>query len=138
MTRAAFRVINRYRPWHRFSTRISLSNLAGFGQDLRRKNLIDTEQREATPKGRPVPRSVEEHVRTVRTIEGTDNDLSDCLMGTKGAAFGRNMRPVNRPDLVKEPNPVAVGEELLRRHAFLPAKSLNSLAAAWIQFQVRD
>ncbi|HYA50621.1 MAG TPA: peroxidase family protein, partial [Streptosporangiaceae bacterium] len=55
-----------------------------------------------------------------------------------GSAFGRNLRPDLRPDLFDEPSPVTVSQQLLHREQFLPARSLNLLAAAWIQFQVHD
>jgi hypothetical protein len=37
-----------------------------------------------------------------------------------------------------DPNPRLVSRELLVRHEFKPATTLNVLAAAWLQFQVRD
>jgi hypothetical protein len=58
-------------------------------------------------------------------------------MGAVNAPFGRNLRPDPRPD-VDEPNPITISRELLLRREFLPATSLNLLAAAWIQFQVHD
>src|SRR6185369_6801434 len=36
------------------------------------------------------------------------------------------------------PSPIRISRELLQRKAFIPARSLNILAAAWIQFQVHD
>ena len=42
------------------------------------------------------------------------------------------------PGPVDDPNPVIVSRELLHRKGFIPARSLNLLAAAWIQFQVHD
>src|SRR5213079_1802031 len=47
-------------------------------------------------------------------------------------------KPDYRPDLFDTPNPITVSETLLKREAFIPARSLNILAAAWIQFQVHD
>src|SRR3712207_6968660 len=44
-------------------------------------------------------------------------------------------RSVRQADL---PDPVRVADELLARKSFIPARSLNVLAAAWIQFQVHD
>ena len=76
--------------------------------------------------------------RVWRTYDGTYNDLSAPAMGAVGAAFGRNLTPVYRPDLFDEPNPIVVSRELLTASDFLPARSLNILAAAWIQFQVHD
>jgi hypothetical protein len=130
--------INRRIEWHRLPLRLSLLNLDAFRHTLRWKNLIDTEPRDAPPKTRPVPPPIPESERTARSYDGSYNDLSDPAMGKVGAAFGRNLAPVYRPDLFNEPNPVTVSKELLYRETFIPAKSLNILAAAWIQFQVHD
>ena len=58
------------------------------------------------------------------------------MMGAVGAAFGRNMPLETIPP--DEPNAVLVCRELMDRTHFIPARSLNILAAAWIQFQVHD
>ena len=136
--RRLFSVVNRCVEWWQLTPRLSLLNLAGFRHILRRHNLIDTEVHEASPKARPVPRPPDEADRRWRNLEGRSNDLSEPGMGAVGATFGRNLRPDNRPELYNEPNPIIVSQELLLREAFLPARSLNLLAAAWIQFQVHD
>ncbi|WP_281035964.1 peroxidase family protein, partial [Mesorhizobium sp. M4B.F.Ca.ET.190.01.1.1] len=59
-------------------------------------------------------------------------------MGAVGATFGRNLTPSYKPDLFDTPNAVEVAQMLLHRNTFIPARSLNILAAAWIQFQVHD
>jgi hypothetical protein len=59
-------------------------------------------------------------------------------MGAVGAAFGRNLSPILRPELFDTPSPIEVSRQLLKRENFIPARSLNILAAAWIQFQVHD
>jgi hypothetical protein len=105
---------------------------------LRQKNLIDTQPRDAPPKVRGVPPLIPERERTARSFDGRYNDLADPDMGMVGAAFGRNLPPVYRPDLFDDPNPVIVSNKLLYRETFIPARSLNILAAAWIQFQVHD
>ncbi|WP_027232923.1 peroxidase family protein [Phyllobacterium sp. UNC302MFCol5.2] len=139
IARQGFLVINRYIEWHKLSLRLSLLNLDAFRYVLREKNLIDTEVYEAPPTARPVPpSSVDETVRQARTYDGTFNDLSQPKMGSIGSAFGRNLKPVFEPDQFDNPNPVEVARELLHRDTFIPARSLNILAAAWIQFQVHD
>ncbi|MGW3349029.1 peroxidase family protein [Nonomuraea rubra] len=138
LLRGAFGVVNRYVPWHRLPTWIGLLNVASIRQVLRRDNLIDTEVRQAPPQPHPVPPPLDESLLTRRTYDGTYNDLSDPAMGALGSPFGRNLRPVYRPDLFDEPNPVVVSRELLHRDSFIPARSLNVIAAAWIQFQVHD
>ncbi|WP_352837599.1 peroxidase family protein [Mesorhizobium sp. M0296] len=135
---AYFRVVNQFRPWHRLSWQGGLLNLSMLRDQLRAKNLIDTELREAPPRPVPVPPAVPEWVRTERTFDGTYNDLSDPKMGSENAAFGRTMQPKYRPDLFDEPNAIDISRELMFRKAFIPARSLNIVAAAWIQFQVHD
>ena len=51
---------------------------------------------------------------------------------------GATSPPVYREDLFDQPNPIVVSRELLYREHFIPARSLNLLAASWIQFQVHD
>lgn len=135
---AAFRLLNRYVPWYRLPPRLSLLNLVFLRKVLRRLNLMDTEPHEAPPKAQPVPDPIPERARTERSYDGAYNDLSAPKMGSVGAAFGRNLKPDYRPELFDTPNPVTVSRELLYRERFLPATSLNVLAAAWIQFQVHD
>jgi Animal haem peroxidase/Catalase len=137
--RAMFQAVNRYLPWYRLPVRLGLLNLEALRHALRSRNLFDSEVREAPPKARPVPPVPPgEDVRVTRTFHGTSNDLSAPEMGSVGSAFGRNLRPDLRPDLFDEPSPIAVSQQLLYRDTFRPARSLNLLAAAWIQFQVHD
>src|SRR5205823_1567164 len=118
--------------------RMSLLNLDMFRYVLRRRNLIDPAPAEAPPRARPVPILASEDERIARTFDGRFNDLSAPEMGAVGQCFGRNIEPIYQPELLDEPNPVVVSETLLKREAFIPARSLNILAAAWIQFQVHD
>ena len=136
--RGIFGTVNRFRPWYRLPESIALLNLATLRDVLRRENLIDTEIREAPPRVRKAPAPPDDAEREFRTHDGTSNDLSAPLMGAVGAAFGRNVPGADRPELYDEPNPIVVSRELLRRESFIPATSLNILAAAWIQFQVHD
>ena len=137
--RAVFALVNRYVPWYRLPVRLGLLNVEAFRHVLRARNLFDSELREAPPAARPVPPAPPgERVRVTRTFNGTSNDLSAPRMGAVGSAFGRNLRPDFRPELFDEPNPIIVSRQLLHREQFLPARSLNLLAAAWIQFQVHD
>jgi Animal haem peroxidase/Catalase len=130
--------VNRIVEWHRLPPNLSLLNLDALRRVLRNENLIDTEQREAPPAPRSVPEEVPEALLTRRSYDGSYNDLSLPSMGAKGSNFGRNLQPVYRPDSFDVPNPVDVSRELLQRETFIPARSLNLLAASWIQFQVHD
>lgn len=134
--RGGFRALNRRVPWHRLPTLVALLNIDTLRHDLRTTNLVDTETREATPTARALPPATTGTARATRSFTGEGNDLSDPRMGAVGATFGRNMPLEDRPP--DEPNAVTVARELMDRHAFIPARSLNILAAAWIQFQVHD
>ncbi len=137
--RAGFGVLNRRIEWHRLPVPLGLLNLDAFRHQLRVHNLLDTETPEAPPEPRPVPPAAPaEETRTSRSVDGSANDLASVPMGATGATFGRNLAPRLRPDLFDEPNPVEVSRALLYREHFIPARSLNILAAAWIQFQVHD
>jgi hypothetical protein len=63
-------------------------------------------------------------------------------MGAAGTRFSRFV-PINKtysetaPTLYT-PNPRTISQEIFKRKTFTPAKSINMLAAAWIQFQVHD
>ena len=123
--------------WAKLPWPLGLLTILSYRNRLRRENLHDTE----TPatRNRPVP----EHSRhlTARTADGTYNDLENPRMGSTGTRFGRNV-PTDRThpdyDRLLQPNPRTVSRELLTRETFLPAETLNLLAAAWIQFMLRD
>jgi hypothetical protein len=135
--RAVFARLNRRVPWYRLPVRLAVLNLEGFRYVLRKQNLIDTEPPEAPPAARPAPEAPPEQARWSRTPDGRYNDLSAPSMGAVGAAFGRNLK-ADYGQSFDHPNPVTVSDRLLARERFLPARSLNLLAAAWIQFQVHD
>ncbi|WP_217637114.1 peroxidase family protein [Geodermatophilus telluris] len=130
-----FARVNRRRPWHRLPSRLALLNLAVLRRQLRRHNLVDPDAPERVEVRRPGPTPPPEAVAH-RTADGSWNDLSDPGMGATGARFGRNL-PVDAGQSDR-PDPVEVAEALLTRKEFIPAPSLNVLAAAWIQFQVHD
>lgn len=135
---ALFKLVNRRFDWYRLPLRASLLNLDANRVVLRQHNLIDTEPVEAPPAARPLPPpEPPEGMRTTRSFTGEWNDLSSPKMGAVGATFGRNLIPDFKQSL-EDPNPIVVARALLDRKTFLPARSLNLLAAAWIQFQVHD
>ena len=114
--------------------------LEGLRTRLRQKNLHDTETLERVkpqPKLNPEYRSL-----TARSVDGSYNDLGVPEMGRANTRFGRNVpndATVVPPDgeLLK-PNPRTVSLRLLTREKFIPATTLNLLAAAWLQFNVHD
>ncbi|WP_437980393.1 peroxidase family protein [Sorangium sp. So ce117] len=144
MTRAfegAFSLLNRLVPWHRLPPSLGTLNLLAYRNKLRRENLHDTNdapqgksERTAAP---PRPEALIQ-----RTPDGSYNDLDKPAMGCTGTRFGRNV-PLKYTypepeDKIMEPSPRIVSSRLLARREFVPATSLNLLAAAWIQLMTRD
>ena len=132
-----FRTINWFVPWHRLPRVLGSFNLLAFRYQLRAKNLHQTlpERPESDPAWDPA-------YRHSRSPDGTYNDLEHPRMGAAGTRFGRNI-PLDKIASVSDasnldPSPREVSRKLLTRHQFIPAKSLNLLAAAWIQFQNHD
>ncbi|MGB7442503.1 MAG: peroxidase family protein [Coleofasciculaceae cyanobacterium] len=129
------------KPWHRLPLPVALFKLNQFRDRMRQKNLHDTAKLTTTDDvKKPVPSPDGRHL-TVRTADGSFNDLNDPKMGMVGTRFGRNV-PLNKvyPDEknILNPNPRTVSRTLLTRDQFVPATTLNILAAAWIQFQTHD
>jgi hypothetical protein len=123
--------------WHRLPVPLGLLTLVGLRTRLRESNLYDTSSRPEDP---PSPEG-SRHL-TTRTADGTFNDLENPTMGSAGTRFGRNAPleftyPENDWALL-QPNPRTVSRELMTRHEFQPATTLNLLAAAWLQFMIRD
>ncbi len=118
--------------WHRLPRPVGILTLIGLRTRLRERNLYDTGL-----SGAPVPRG---RATSVRTLDGTYNDLQQPLMGSIGSRFGRNI-PLEatwpEPDIL-EPSPREVSRELLTRTQLIPATIVNVLAAAWLQFEVHD
>jgi len=126
--------------WDKLPRVLGLLVLVGLRNTLRQRNLYDTS---VLPSNVPpkVPDPGPETF-TTRTPDGSYNDLGQPPMGMGGTRFGRNV-PLRwgyqeGPDRILDPNPREVSRELLTRHEFIPATSLNLLAAAWIQFMVKD
>jgi len=126
--------------WDKLPRPLGLAVLAGVRNVLRRENLHDTTREPAVdPPPVPPPNA---RYQTARAPEGTYNDLDDPAMGMAGSRFGRNV-PVDRtwpepePGIL-QPSPRTVSRELLTRDPFQPATTLNALAAAWLQFMIRD
>jgi len=133
--------IDRRVGWHRLPVPLGIPVLAAMRERLRERNLFDTGRPSTLvvpeTNGDPEPRYL-----TNRMVDGTFTDLDDPLMGSAGTRFGRNVPleltfPEEEPRL-STPSARTVSLELMTRERFLPATSLNVLAAAWIQFEVHD
>jgi len=120
--------------WDRLPRPLGLLTLIGLRDQLRERNLHDTGLVNPAP---PNPPNL-----AVRTLDGSWNDLHRPAMGSLKTRFGRNVPldrayPEGEPDVL-EPSPRLVSRTLLAREQFIPARTVNLLAAAWIQFEVHD
>jgi len=135
-----YRQLNRILPWYRLPKILGIGNLVALRHDLRRWNLFDTGPLMAGHGTRHCPfhrKDLDE-----RRADGSHNDLQLPSMGSAGCPFGRNapfdtISSPAEPGL-ETPSPRAISRLLMTRTQFIPATSLNLLAAAWIQFQVHD
>ena len=134
----ATEVLDRTFRWHKLPLPLGLLTLVGLRMRLRQRNLYDTSS------ASPVKVSPPDNGRhlTARTADGAFNDLENPAMGSARTRFGRNVPveltyPDNDWALLK-PSPRKVSRELMTRHEFLPATTLNVLAGAWLQFMIRD
>lgn len=133
-------LIDRKIGWFRLPLPLGILVLDGVRSFMRAKNLYDTSSLPTIPQPTPQPQGVS--YLTARTADGTFNDLQYPLMGSAGTRFGHlfpleNAYPDAEPAIL-EPSPREVSRKLLGRSSFIPAETLNVLAAAWIQFMIRD
>jgi hypothetical protein len=124
--------VDRRVGWDRLPSWLGLPVLIGLRSRLRARNLYDTGLVKESPSAPPD--------LSARTVDGSYNDLEQPAMGSVGTRFGRNI-PLERSHTDADPldpSPRLVSEELLARRQFIPATTLNVLAAAWLQFEVHD
>jgi len=163
-----FQFLNLFVRWDKLPTFLGVANLGALREVLRASNLHNTSDIPVTdPKGLRPTEPFKEAFLCERDADGRYNDLSKPTMGNSslnphdplnsseftlsnpGARFGRNI-PLSEVDPTRnggilEPSPRLVSNRLLARKKrsdgtddFKPAKILNLLAAAWIQFQTHD
>jgi hypothetical protein len=125
------------KEWFDLPRPLGAAKLVALRNELRKKNLHDTEDPPHPKRKGAVPAEA----ISARTSDGTFNDLSCPMMGAAGTRFGRNAPLKDTfPDTknLLTPNPRTVSQELFTRTTFQPVPFLNVLAAAWIQFQTHD
>jgi hypothetical protein len=131
-----YRVINTFIRWDQLSTLIAAFNIAVFRDRLRARNLHHTGY--GIDSAGPWNPGYERW----RSADGSYNCLAHPRMGMAGTRFGRNVPlPEAAPDAgdaLLEPSPRLISRELMARHTFIPATTLNLLAAAWIQFEIHN
>jgi len=131
--------LHRRRPWYELPKLLAMPRLVEIRNELRQKNLHDTE--EPPLERKEVPPDLDPKLREERTVDGTYDDLHYPAMGSCGRRFGRNF-PLEHvfPDAANLliPSPRVVSRELMTRDTFQPVGFLNLMAASWIQFMVHD
>lgn len=118
-------------PWYKLPLWFSILNLFAIRNRMRKNNL------RSPPSSSKIPSPLNSLEKCGRSIDGSYTDLQKPVMGSAGTCFGRNMDVNLENDFqLMSPNPREVSRRLLARKEFIPATSLNLLAAAWIQFQI--
>src|SRR5262245_36778620 len=130
--------------WDRLPRPLGVLTLVGLRSRLRQRNLRDTGVPEASAD--LIDKAADPAYRPRRNVDGSLNDLGTPRLGSVGVRFGRNVpfedafqEPLDGPPTqaaLLHPNPRPISRQLLARVRFLPATTLNVLAAAWIQFAV--
>ena len=125
--------------WDKLPVPLALAVLVGLRNQLRRENLHDSDLLPTGSLPDPPPEPLD---ASVRTIDGTYNDVERPRAGMAGARFGRNV-PLSSVDpdpeaTLLEPDPREVSRRLLTRTEFLPATTVNVLVSAWLQFMIKD
>ncbi|KAK0630976.1 heme peroxidase [Bombardia bombarda] len=137
-----FKQINKVTPWYKLPGLVGALNLAVLRIELRQFNLYD-----GYASGAAQGNSINEPLTDKRFLgarhsDGKFNSLEMPRMGCTGMRFGHNFpRHLTEKPTEEElmtPNPRLISNEFMTRHEFIPAKTLNMLAAAWIQFQTHD
>lgn len=139
---AFFHLVNKHIPWHKLPSVIGALNLDALRLELRQYNLHDTYpdgKAQGTPATCPMS---DPRFKAARSSDGAFNSTDMPRMGCAGMRFGRNfprqltLKPTEQE--LMTPDPRMLSERFMKRKEFIPATTLNLLAAAWIQFQTHD
>jgi diadenosine tetraphosphatase ApaH/serine/threonine PP2A family protein phosphatase len=139
-----FNFINRFVPWHKLPSYIGAINLDALRIELRANNLHDGYASGGAQGNQVNDPLTDKRYKDSRNSDGKFNSLELPLMGCAYMRFGRNFPRQLTPKPTEEelwnPNPRMISEEFMARKpgGFIPATTLNLLAAAWIQFQTHD
>lgn len=139
-----FHFVNKFVPWDKFPGLIGSINLEALRIELRAYNLHDG-YASGTAQGNQTDEPMtDKRFENARNSDGKFNSKDLPLMGCSGMRFGRNFPRADTPKPTEEelwnPNPRMLSERFMTRKPgeFIPATSLNLLAASWIQFQTHD
>ena len=137
-----FHLINKFISWHRLPALVGAFNLDALRIELRQYNLHDGYASGTAQGNQTVEPMTDKRFEYARNSEGKFNSTEMPLMGCAGMRLGRNFPRTLTPKPTEEelwnPDPRMLSERFMARKAFIPATTLNLLAAAWIQFQTHD
>lgn len=139
---STFHLINKFIPWHKLPPFIGAFNLDFLRIELRQYNLHDGYAMGSAQGNRVDEPMTDKRFKNARNSDGKFNSTELPLMGCSGMRLGRNFpRQITKKPTEEElwnPNPRVLSEQFMTRKTFIPATTLNLLAAAWIQFQTHD
>lgn len=137
-----FHWVNKLVPWHKLPSLIGAINLDALRIELRQYNLHDGYASGTAQGNQTTDPMTDKRFEYARNSDGKFNSLELPLMGCTGMRFGRNfprqLTPKPTEAELWNPNPRMLSERFMVRKSFIPATTLNLLAAAWIQFQTHD
>ncbi|KAL8779972.1 MAG: hypothetical protein Q9213_006697, partial [Squamulea squamosa] len=137
-----FHFVNKFISWHKLPSFLGAINLDALRIELRQYNLHDGYASGAAQGSQSTDPMTDKRFENARNSDGKFNSTEMPRMGCAGMRFGRNFPRTLTPKPTEEelwnPNPRMLSERFMARKAFIPATSLNLLAAAWIQFQTHD
>jgi hypothetical protein len=137
-----FHLINKVIPWHKLPSILGALNLDALRIELRQYNLHDGYPSGEAQGNKTTDAMTDKRFEHVRSSDGKFNATEMPLMGCAGMRFGRNfprrLTPKPTEEELWSPNPRMLSERFMARKKFIPATTLNLLAAAWIQFQTHD
>ena len=109
----ASEAVDRRWRWDRVPVPLGLLTLIGIRDALRDRNLYDTYNGEPPP----APPLSQAEYATVRTVDGSYNDLSSPSMGMARTRFGRNVPPgdgqAEQPPRLFDPNPRTISNRAI-------------------------
>ena len=122
--------------WDKLPRPLGVLTLVGLRMRLREKNLYDTGAGSAKAGPDDGPHDHQDVRRQLqRPAAAGDGHGRRPLRPQRSRSSARIPRPL--PQLLS-PTRGTVSRELLTRDEFVPATTLNVLAAAWLQFEVHD
>lgn len=137
-----FHLVNKVVVWHKLPTWVAAINLDALRIELRQYNLHDGYASGTAQGNRITEPMTDKRFEDARSSDGKFNSTEMPRMGCSGMRFGRNFPRALTPKPTEEelwnPDPRMLSERFMARKAFIPATTLNLLAAAWIQFQTHD